>query len=103
MRTLISAGTLVLLCGCSTVSAVRDAWKWDPTREERTRVALSAEHSASLTNRVAELQLQRVEVRSRISAEPDIWARQSLYGDLHRVGQQLSLLERQLWAGAPAR
>ena len=104
MRLPLLLAAAVLLSGCSTVSPVRDAWHWDPTApQERSRVVLSAEQLASLTNRLAALQIERNDVRSRISSEPDIRVRQLLYADLHRVGRQLSPLERQLASAAPAR
>ena len=104
MRTILSLAALAMLAGCSNLSVVREAWDWDPTRvQERTRLVLTPEELAGLTNRLAELQVQRNEIRSRISAEPDVWARQRLYADLHSVGRQLSPLERRLTAAAPAR
>jgi uncharacterized lipoprotein len=104
MRHLLSLSALVLLAGCSTASAVRDAWNWDPTGpQQRSAAPLSPEQAAALTNRVAELQLRRNEIRSRISAEADIRARQRLYEDLHRVGRELSPLERQVAAAGPIR
>lgn len=104
LRLILSLAALALLAGCSTASAVRDAWTWDPTRmQERTRVILSPEELSALTNRTADLQLQLNGIRSRISSEADMRARQGLYEDLHRVGRQLSPLERQLTAAAPAR
>lgn len=104
MRLSLSLAAMALLAGCSTVSTVREAWDWDPSAmQDRTRVALSGEQSGALTNRLAELQIQRNAIRSRISAEPDIRVRQRLYEDLHSVGRQLSPLERQLAAAAPAR
>ena len=104
MRSILPFAVLALCAGCSTVSAVRDAWTWDPTRmQERSRAFSSPQDIAALTSRLADLQLQRNEIRSRISGEPDIDARQGLYAQLHRVGRQLSPLERQLAAAAPAR
>ena len=104
MRFPLALVAIALLAGCSTVSTVRDAWHWDPTApQERTRIAISPEPPGSLTNRLADLQMQRHAIRSRISAEPDLWLRLRLYQDLHGVGRQLSPLERQLTAAAPAR
>lgn len=104
MRLPFLLATVALLAGCSTVSTMRDAWNWDPTLpQERGRIVLSPEQAGALTNRLADLQIRRNEIRSRISAEPDIWARQRLYEELHSVGRQLSPLERQLTAAAPAR
>jgi hypothetical protein len=104
MRFLISLAAAALMAGCSTVSVVRDAWTWDPTaQQQRLRVVLSPEELGLLTNRMAQLQIERNDIRARISAEPDVWARQGLYEQLHGVGRQLSPLERQLAAAAPAR
>jgi len=104
MRLPLSLTAMALLAGCSTVSAVRDAWTWDPTvPQERSRMVLSPEQLGSLTNRLAQLQIERNDIRARISAEPDIWARQGLYEQLHGVGHQLAPLERQLASAAPAR
>ena len=104
MRFPLSLAAVALLAGCSTVSTVREAWDWDPSAMQgRPSVAVSVEQRSVLTNRLAELQIQRNAIRSRISAEPDIRVRQRLYEDLHGVGRQLSPLERQLAAAAPAR
>lgn len=104
MRVPLLLAAAVLLSGCSTVSNVRDAWYWDPTApQERSRAVLSVEQLGSLTNRLAALQIERTDIRSRISSEPDIRVRQLLYTDLHRVSRQLSPLERQLAPAAPAR
>ncbi len=104
MRSILPFAVLALCAGCSTVSAVRDAWTWDATStQERSRAFSSPQDMVALTNRVADLQLQRNEIRSRISGEPDIDVRQGLYAQLHRVGRELSPLERELAAAAPAR
>ena len=104
MRFPLALAVVALLAGCSTVSNVRDAWHWDPTAaQEPPRVAMAPAQLASLTDRLADLQMQRHAIRSRISAEPDLRVRLRLYLDLHSVGQQLSPLERQLTAAAPAR
>ena len=108
MRLILSLIALVavaLLAGCSTASALGDAWTWDPTRmqAEPTHLVLSPDELSALTNRTADLQLQLNGIRSRIGSEADMRARQGLYEDLHRVGRQLSPLERQLMAAAPAR
>jgi hypothetical protein len=101
MRVPLSLAAAALLAGCSTLSDVRDAWGWDPTApQQRSRVALAPEQVAAMTNQLAELQIQRNEIRSRISAEPDIWGRQRLYEQLHTVGRRLSPLERELTAAA---
>jgi hypothetical protein len=101
MRLPISLAAAALLAGCSTVSAVRDAWTQDSTAPQaRSRIVLPPEQATALTTRLGELQGQRNEIRSRISAEPDIWARQRLYEELHGVARQLSPLERQLTASS---
>jgi len=102
MRLPFSLVAIALLAGCSAVSTVRDAWYWDPTLRAE-RIVLSPEQFGTLTNRLAGLQMQRNEIRARISAEPDIQARQRLYQELHDVGRQLSPLERQVAMAAPAR
>lgn len=104
MRFPLSLAAVALLAGCSTVSTVREAWDWDPSVvQARPPVTLSAEQASALTNRLADLQIRRNAIRSRISAEPDIRVRQRLYQDLHSVGRELSPLERQLAAAAPSR
>ena len=104
MRLILSIAATTLLAGCSTVSAVRDAWTWDPTRmQQRPHVVLAPGDLSASTNRLADLQLRRNDVRARISAESDMRARQRLHEELHQVGRQLSPLERQLAAAAPVR
>ncbi|MEP6790087.1 MAG: hypothetical protein ABI907_01875 [Ramlibacter sp.] len=94
----------VALAGCSTFSSVGQAWTGDPAGQQApVRQNLTPEQVAALTNEVAGLQLQRDEIRGRISGEADMWRRQDLYEDLHGVGQRLSPLERRLAAAAPAR
>ena len=101
MRLPLLLATAVLLAGCSTVSAVREAWSWDATAPlARNRVVLPPDQAAAQTNRLADLQIRRNDIRARISAEPVIRARQRLYEELHSVGRQLSPLERQLTAAA---
>ena len=104
MRFILPLAALLLLAGCSNYATVREAWHWEPARTQgQARVVLPPEQLAGLTQRLADLQMQRKEIRSRISGEPDIWMRQRLYAELHQVGRQLSPLERQLAAAAPAR
>ena len=89
----IALAVTALLAGCSTASAVREAWQWDPAAPQQ-RMVLPPEQAIALANRLAELQMRRNEIRSRISAEPDFRARQRLYEELHSVGLELSPLER---------
>ena len=97
---LLALSLLSLLTGCAVVPPA--AWTFDPTRPP-AREAVAMEETVALTDRAAQLHLQRNEIRSRIAAEPDIWARQRLYGELHAVGMALSPLERRLAAIASAR
>jgi hypothetical protein len=90
----------ILLAGCSVVPTT--AWTFDPTRPP-PKESLPMEDVVALTERAAQLQLQRNEIRARIAAEPDIWARQRLYSQLHTVGIALSPIERRLATVAGAR
>jgi outer membrane murein-binding lipoprotein Lpp len=92
--------SLVVLAGCSVVPS--QAWTYDPTQPQAKAVANPVE-AAPLTERVAQLQLERNDIRAQIAAERDAWARQSLYARLHRVGSELSPLERQLGTLASSR
>jgi hypothetical protein len=100
MRIAVSCAALALLAGCSVVP--REAWTFDPTHPA-PKPALEMAQAVALTERVAALQLQRNEVRSRIAAEPDVWSRLALYSRLHGIGMELSPLERQLSSVASAR
>jgi len=99
MRVVLLSAALVLLAGCSVVP--RGAWTYDPAHPPKA--TLPMEDVVALTTRVAELQLQRTQVRDRIAAEPDVWARQSEYRELHRIGMELSPLEREMGTVAQAR
>jgi hypothetical protein len=100
VRIAISCAALALLAGCSVVPS--EALTFDPARLSGKTTLLAPELSA-LTDRVAELQLQRNEIRARIAGQSDIWERQHLYGQLHGIGMQLSPLERRLATLAAAR
>jgi hypothetical protein len=100
MRCVIPCALLALLAGCSVVP--REAWTFDPT-QPRPKASIPVEEAVALTDRTAQLQLQRNDIRARIAAEPDVWARQRLYRQLHAVGMELSPLERQLATVASAR
>lgn len=89
----VVCAALVLLAGCSVVPP--ESWTFDPTRPA-PKVALYVHELAALAGRVAELQLERNEIRTRISGQTDIWERQRLYVQLHQVGMELSPLERRL-------
>jgi hypothetical protein len=102
MRTAAIAASLSLigLAGCSVVPP--QAWTYDPTQPQPRAVANPAE-TAPLADRLAELQLERNDIRAQIAAERDPWARQRLYARLHSVGRELSPLERQLGMLASSR
>lgn len=93
MQRLCSLAALAALTGCAVVPPT--AWNYDPARPQPKAVLASAD-AASLTDRVARLQIERNEIRARIASEPDVWRRQALYRQLHSVGMRLSPLERQL-------
>jgi hypothetical protein len=100
MRAAIPCVLLALLSGCAVVPG--SAWTFDPTRPQ-PKPALAAQEAVGLTDRLAQLQLQRNELRARIASEPDARARLGLYEQLHAVGRELSPLERQLGHFASAR
>jgi|GEM_PF-1694225 len=95
MRPILLSALLAALAGCSSLTPVAEAWHWDATRQP-ARVSLPAEQVQRLNAEAAQLRQQRNDIRMRIASEPDVWARQRLYADLHRVGLPLSRVERQL-------
>jgi hypothetical protein len=100
MRTAIFLPVLALCSACSVVPP--QAWTFDP-REPPPKITLPAAEVAAMTDRLAELQLERDQVRARIAAERDVWQRQEHYRQLHQVGRELSPLERQLTGTVAAR
>jgi uncharacterized lipoprotein YajG len=98
MRKVFPCAALALLAGCSVVPPA--AWTFDPARPA-PKAALSVQELAVLTDRVAQLQLERNGIRTRIAGESNVWERQRLYAQLHSVGMKLSPLERRL-AGVAA-
>jgi hypothetical protein len=90
---LILITAIFSLGGCSVVPP--QAWTFDPTHPQSRPVA-DPQQAASLTNRIAQLQLELNDIRGRIASEPDPWRRQDLYGRLHAVGGKLSPLQREL-------
>jgi hypothetical protein len=91
---------LAALTGCAVVPPA--AWTFDPMQPQARRV-LPMEQAVALTDRVAQLQIQRNDVRARIAATPDIGQRLELYAQLHGIGSRLSPLERELASAASAR
>lgn len=100
MRTAATFLVLAVLAGCAVVPSA--AWNVDPTQPPAART-LPPEEFAALSQRVAALQAERAQIRGRIAAERDVAQRQREEAQLHRVGMELSPLERQLAAAAPAR
>ncbi len=100
MRIAIPCILLALLGGCAVVPT--EAWTYDPTRPQ-PKPSMAVSDAAGLTDRMAQLQLERNEIRTRIASEPSAAVRLRLYEDLHRVGMQLSPLERRLTTFASSR
>jgi hypothetical protein len=100
MRIPVCLPVLTVLTACTVVPP--QAWTFDPTQPQ-PRLALPTADLAALTDRVAQLQLQRNEIRARIATEPDARKRQGHYAQLHSVGMELSPLERRLATVAAAR
>ena len=100
MTTSICLVAVALLSGGSIVPPA--AWTFDPTQPQ-PKLVLPAAEVAPLTDRVAQLQLQRNELRMRVATEPDARKRQQLYAQLHGLGMELSPLERRLAAVGMAR
>ncbi len=94
MRSILFLAVSGVLTGCSVVSTVQQAWDWDPAVNPGVAAANAPARVAPPAGRLAELRLQRQEIRARIAAEPDIRQRQILYAQLHDIGRQLSPLER---------
>jgi len=95
MRSVIALILAAGIGGCAVVPPA--AWDFDPARPA-PRAALSPQQVAAMTQRLAQLQIERNAIRSRISGERDVRQRLALYERLHRVGMELSPLERQLAA-----
>lgn len=93
---------LCVLGGCAVEVVPPQAWTFDPTHPQ-TMPTMPADEAALLTQRIAQLQLERTELRSRVAQENDAWKRQKLYAQLHSLGLQLSPLERRVNSYAAAR
>lgn len=98
MRIALLVPFLAFIAACSVVPP--QAWSFDPAQAPAMTL-LPPEQLAPLTNRVAQLQVERNEIRARIAGERDVSQRLRQYGELHRVGMELSLLERRLAVLAP--
>jgi hypothetical protein len=100
MRPVIVLSLLAALGGCAVVPPA--AWTFDPTPPQ-PKISLTPGETAAFSDRVAQLQLERNAIRARIAGERDIQERHRLYQELHRVGMELSPLERLLANIASAR
>ena len=100
MRNAIGFPALALLTACTVVPP--RAWTFDPTQSQ-PKPTLAVTDVVALTARTAQLQIERNALRARIADEPDARRRVDLYKSLHRVGMELSPLERQLASGAAGR
>ena len=94
MRSILFLAVGGLLAGCSVISAVPQAWHWDPASRPGGVAAGAPVRVDAPAGRLEQLRQQRLEIRARIAAEPDIRQRQILYAQLHEIGRQLSPLER---------
>lgn len=100
MRLILSVAAMSILAGCAVVPP--QAWNFDPMQPQAKRT-VPVEHVVALTDRVAQLRIERNEVRARIAATPDIGQRLGLYAQLHGIGSRLSPLERELATIASSR
>jgi len=100
MRKFVCLTMVALASGCSVIPP--QAWSFDPTQPQ-PRATLPVAEIVALTDRTAQLQIERNDIRAKIANEPDASKRLDLYGELHRVGMALSPLERRLANVAAAR
>ena len=100
LRLLLPLVVGAAMCGCSV--APREAYRFDPTHPQ-PRPTADAAKAAELTNRIAGLQARLNDVRAEIAAQPDTEHRLPLYSREHRIGRQLSPLQRELAQYAQAR
>lgn len=92
MRTALVLILAAGIGGCAVVPPA--AWDFDPAKPA-SRAALPPQQLAPMTQRLAQLQIERNAIRTRIAGERDVRQRLALYEQLHRVGMELSPLERQ--------
>lgn len=100
MRIVLPLSLVALLASCSVVPP--GAWTYDPTNPQ-PRPMLDTAQAVQVNGRVAQLALEKNEIRSRIANERDAGARLDLYAQLHQVGMELSPLERRLSGYGQAR
>ena len=99
-RSFIPSLFVVLLAGCAV--APPDAYSFDPTKP-RARPVADPGQAAALTQRVAQLQGELVEVRGKIAVQPGAWQRLPLYAQENRIHRELGPLQRELTRYASAR
>ena len=95
MRTVLALILAAGNGGCAVVPPT--AWDFNPARPSPA-AAVAPQQVAPMTQRLAQLRIERNAIRSRIASERDVRQRLALYEQLHRVGMELSPLERQLAA-----
>ncbi len=84
---------LTLASACTVIEP--PAVSFNPTVPQ-PKSTVSVQEAAALSERIARLQAQRNQVRAQTASEPDLWKRQSHYEELHRIGMELSPLERRM-------
>lgn len=70
------------------------AYSFDPTKPQARQAAETAQASAR-AQRIAELQSELGELRSRIAVQPGTWQRLPLYAQEHRIHRELAPLQRE--------
>lgn len=93
MRTALVLFLAAGIGGCAVVPPA--AWDFDPASPP-PQVVLPPQQVVPMTQRLAQLRIERNAIRTRIAGERDVRQRLALYEQLHRVGKELSPLERQL-------
>ena len=100
MKIVLACSLVLFSAGCAVVAP--GAWTFDPSHPA-PKPSIAMADAVALSARVAELQQERTAIRDRIAAQPDVRQRLALYEHLHRVGMQLSPLERRMAMVASAR
>lgn len=100
LRQLTSIVVAATICGCSVVP--HSAWTFDGAHPP-PRIAGDPARVVSLTDRVAQLQIELNGVRAKIAAQDDTSKRLPLYAQEHRIHRSLAPLQRELAQYASAR
>jgi len=101
IRILCIAASTLALAGCVAV-APPGAYSFDPTRPQE-KPTVDAAQAAAMTQRIAQLQAELGEVRSRIAVQPTAWQRLPLYAQENRIHRELGPLQREFTRYAVAR